>query len=328
MTETYRNDVSVSEISDAVSRAKNALLVCHTNPDGDTLASAMAVKCLIELCGGHASIVSDCGMPETLRIKDPEHVMTADELKERDIDDFDLVMALDVASVQQLGGLGFLNGKIGLAVDHHERRTAFCDTCLRAQAAATAEIIYDVAKDLVRRGKINDINKKTAGFIYTGLNTDTGGFRFSCTTAHTMRCAAEMYEYGIEAAEINRLLYACKSPGEITAAKIVYENLLIFEGFAAVIISNDKKGGLKNPDFETAVDIVRSVEGIRAAAVVKENDSEPGTFKVSLRSEDVVNVADIALRFGGGGHKNAAGFTLVDTTPDKVLDILKQSLSI
>jgi phosphoesterase RecJ-like protein len=186
-------------------------------------------------------------------------------------------------------------------------------------------VLLGVAKELESRGLIK-ITKEIAYPIYTAISSDTGGFAFSNATADTHRAAADLISFGIDHADINRRLFMSKSRAQIRA-----------EGFVASKIATDGKGkiayasisraeceslGLDVSDFETAIDVVRSLMGAEVAFVVKETDRG---FKASIRSTGA-NVAEIAARHGGGGHVRAAGCNIDAKSVEEAANLLLSEL--
>ena len=135
----------------------------------------------------------------------------------------------------------------------------------------------DICDELVRRGTIRAISREAAEAIYLSISSDTGCFKYSNTTAHTHRCAARLIEMGVDAAAINQGYFDSKSPLQIEAEKITYNNIRILLGgrFAVCALDKETKRGIENENFENAVNIVRSVKGSIVGCTIKEKDDTP-----------------------------------------------------
>jgi phosphoesterase RecJ-like protein len=147
--------------------------------------------------------------------------------------------------------------------------------------------------------------------LYAAISSDTGCFRYSNATPDTLRRSATLVETGIDTADINHKLFNSKTQRQIRAEGFVAEKIKTDFGgklaYATVTRREREKLGFLMEHLETAIDVVRSVENVEIAFVVKETDH--GEYKASLRSLEE-NVADISLAFGGGGHVRAAGCTV------------------
>ncbi len=282
-------------------------IAIHVHPDGDTVGSAAALAHAFRSLGKQVIILSADPIPERLAFLTEGLTVGAPE-KGRE------TLTVDVASPAQLGALReILTGDLAphLQIDHHERGETFADTLVEPHAAAAGEIVFSLLTALEREGKIPPLSKETLTCLYAAISSDTGGFRFANTTAETHRIAAHLLERGIDAAQINRLLFASHSEDELRAEAAVI-NAIRTEcdgtlAYAVITLSMREKDRLPLDAFETAVDIVRSLRTAKIAAVLKE--SKVQTFKVSLRANQA-DVASIAALFGGGGHKLAAGCTI------------------
>ena len=228
--------------------------------------------------------------------------------------DHERVISVDSASPSQLGELfNVLKKDVDLMIDHHAQGTVYADHYIDPEAAATAEIIYEIAKELVRREKIEYLPISVYSSLYAGISSDTGGFRFANTTPKTHRIAAELLEAGVDAAGINHLLFSSKSSKQMKAegeaARRV--NLYCSKTVAITTIPYTSKFslGLEDEDMETVIDIPRSIAGVVVAVAIRQPSNE-NVFRVSMRSVGDIDVSKICAIFDGGGHKRAAGCTL------------------
>ncbi len=295
-------NLTLAECANALLKLERPAVAMHIRPDGDTVGSAMALTEIFCCLGKNVPYILTDEIPRRLSF------LTEGKESITDPTGYDIV-SIDVASPAQLGAL--YEKKIPvLSIDHHEVNTPFCDNFTLPSASSAGEVLFLVARELESLGKIK-INKKIAEKLYASISSDTGGFIFSNTTANTYKAAAELLSYGIDHAEINRLLFNSKSKDQLRAEGFCAENTRTTpDGRTAYLtVEKAQRDALSLPfsAFETATDIVRSLIGVETSFVIKETDS--GEYKASLRSNGK-NVASIAALHGGGGHIRAAGCTV------------------
>lgn len=294
---------------------KKLLLLCHVNPDGDTVGSAFALRKIYTLMGGTAHCACTSDIPEYLHfLLDGQ---TSIEYTENLEKDYDHIWSIDVASPVQLGHLSHLADQVSLSIDHHGNCTLFSSYCLNSDASATGELIYAIYKKLIQRKKITE-NATICRSIYAAISADTGSFQYSNTTPETFRIGAALIETinnandgSGDSASIAHRLHGCRTIQELQAQKLVIERLhLAYNNTLAYVCipaSLPAENGLSDFDFGGMVDIPRSVSGVLIGLSLKESKMDPGTFKISARSNCDIDVAAVLSKFGGGGHKRAAG---------------------
>ena len=304
--------LSVAELCDRLENCSSYKLLMHSSPDGDTFGSCMALSHILAEMGKSAYIVyPDEKFPDHLR---PFSTVEVYSSEQSDVITTDAVMTVDVAAPNQLrANYDKYRDSITLMIDHHDNGTAMADNLTVSTASAVGEIVFDIAEELIARGRIAELPRKAADAIYLSISSDTGCFKYSNATPKTHRIAARLIEMGVEAARINALYFDCKAPEQIEAEKIAYNNIRILLDGRLVICALDKKtkAGIANEHFENAVNIARSVKGALVSCAVKEKDSQEGSYRVSMRSGvGGLNVAEICAQFGGGGHICAAGCSI------------------
>lgn len=297
---------------------KKLLLLCHVNPDGDTVGSAFALRKIYTLMGGTAYCACVSDVPEYLRflLEGQDSIEYTPELAAN----FDKIWSIDVASPAQLGGLSFLADKVSLSIDHHGNCTLFAPCCLQPDASAAGELIFAVYKELIHRKKITE-NAAVCRLLYAAISADTGSFQYSNTTPETFRIGAALLETiqsagdeGPDPANIAYRLHGCRSIKELQAQKLVIERLhLAFDGklaYVCIPAAFPEENGLFDFDFGGMVDIPRSVSGVLVGLSLKESKVNKNTYKISARSNCNIDVAAILSQFGGGGHTRAAGASI------------------
>lgn len=310
--------LSLDEVCDRLLAADRPIVISHTRPDGDTIGAAAALCRLFALLRKRAAWACADPLPRRLAfLFDGIDLATPEE------NAGGTVIAIDVASPAQLGTLRGVH-TTSLMIDHHESGEPFAPAYICPTAAAAGEILYTIAARMVERGDIPALTVEIGGALYAAISSDTGCFKYANVTPYTHRVAAALLSLGVQADKINHLLYDSRSAGQLAAEKIALSRLTTRHGgrIAAVCLSLADRAGLPDEDFETAVDIARSMAGVEIAVAIRELTG--GQCKVSLRSTDA-DVAAVAQSFGGGGHLRAAG-CMVNGEPEDALSVLLPSL--
>lgn len=314
----------INQFNDIIKSSKNILLVSHINPDGDTLGSMCGMSLLIkDNYKKKCEMVLVSQLPSVYQFL-PE-ISKAKNISEIDLSrEYDLVINIDVATSQRAADaeILFKKAKNTVNIDHHETNTNYATiNIVNPEAAATAEVIFEIAKSLGWK-----ISNECAQCLYTALVTDTGGFRFSNTTAKTFECASQLLTYGVEPADIYQKCYESNSKNMVlfqsycvSKANFDYDDKVAY----TIVYKKDlEKFNSNGDDFTDGLtEKLRAIKTTEVAFVVKELNSS--TSKVSMRSK-TVDVAKICSHFGGGGHKLAAGAVIKASAKQAVLQILEQ----
>lgn len=314
------SSLDVDAAADFISSCKRALVICHTNPDGDTLGSAQALRKLIELTGGECDVASPSEVPERLAF------LAKDVIFDPDPDKYDKIIAVDVASAIQLGRFSKFKDKIGLMIDHHSCGEPFADFLIKPDAAAAGSILFEIYEELKTRGALGQ-NADVARFLFAAISSDTGSFKFSNTTPETFTAASalssEIADNGApDIADIARMLHDTVTEKEMAVNAEAAKKMRLYNGgkFAFCYISKEdaERLGASDVDFGGAIDVIRSLKGVEVAVTVRQNGKASGQFKISARSACGVDVSKVCASFGGGGHVRAAGATVTGGDPDEV----------
>jgi len=310
---------------DLFRRAERVVITTHVQPDGDGIGSEVALAHWLQSLGKTADILNPHPAPRRFRFleKDIPAPGFDPQTAERLLSAADLVAVLDISVPARLGPLepyvGAYDGEI-VVIDHHLGPAGFHGIdCRDTTAAATAELLHGL---LVDWGA--DITPAIATALYAAIVYDTGGFRYSNTTARTHRVAADLIGHGADIHEINRRVFESVSP---TRARLLSRVLGEFHlekdhrlAWMALPLDLMEEAGAQPEDVEGVVESLRAIEHVEMAILFKEIG--PGATKVSFRSAGEVDVSRLAGRFGGGGHKNAAGAFLRRPMPEVVEDVL------
>jgi len=312
-------NLTAEQCADALVAIENPVILIHVRPDGDAVGSAAALWLIFNALGKQAKINCEYDIPERLSfildhtgaVFDKNAVGTE-------------AVAIDVASRAQLGTLSEKFPSISLMIDHHAKNTPFADCFALTDCSSAGEVLYQVVEVLIKRGEIT-LNEKLAYALYTSISSDTGRFSYTSATPETYRTAATLMECGIDWADINHRLFFSKSEGQIKAEGFV-SSKIITDGnlsYATMTLRERESLGLAEENFETAIDVVRSVLGTEVCFFLREISE--GKYKASLRATKQ-NVAEIAQKFGGGGHILAAGCTISASDIDEAVICLIEKI--
>ena len=291
---------------------KDTLIFCHKNPDPDTLGSAFALKCVLELLGSKACVCcADKPNPKFDFISSPSGLVAPLE----SVDGYERLIAIDVGSASQLGAYSIFADKINLTIDHHENSSRF-SSYYEDFTPACAMIVYQIAKKLKL---LKRLPRHFFECVYAGLSGDTGCFKYSNTNPSALIMASELVVSGIDFADINYRIFDSKSQGEISAIRMAYENVVMLcDGALAILmVTNDTKAtyAITDDDIGDIVNTVRQIQGVLIAVTMKQSQ-EGDRFSISSRANEEIDVSALCATIGGGGHPRAAGATLMEGDPE------------
>ncbi len=299
------------------------VILPHISPDGDTVGSAVALYHALKSLKKSVYIVLDDKLPADFGYIAEQLILTGDQFDKLGVEHHTTI-CVDASDVERLGTRQrYLSDKFVINIDHHRTNTMYGTiNCVDAKAAATGEVIFRLLAAL----KIA-ITASIAEALYIAIVTDTGNFKYSSTTADTLRIAADLLEIPFERMRaINRLYHSVpQAKVALQAAAIAATEFFINGSIAVCGVSQaDLQRYQALPEHtEGIVEAVRDIEAVAVVAFVKQIDANK--TKVSLRSVTEPDVSKIAVTYGGGGHKNAAGFSL-DMPYDKALQYCKTKL--
>ena len=305
------------DVAAALTGARQVVLTTHVNADGDGIGSEVGLWHLLRAKGVSVSIANPTGIPDRFQFLVPEGADASDRA-EHEIARADVVGSLDIGDLSRLGNLASVISKRRprlVCIDHHVGPVKMPEgPCLIApEATATAELIFDLASVAGW-----PLTPESAQALYVGLLTDTGGFRFSNTTARALRVAAALLEKGVNPEEVYASVYASAPEGRVRLLAEVLQTLVVEPdvGLAWVSVPTDalRRHEVTPDDLDGIVEFPRSIAGVRLALLFRHIGS--GRIKVSFRSMGEVDVAALAHQFGGGGHHRAAGASLAGTMAD------------
>ena len=312
------------DVAAALTSARHVVLTTHVNADGDGVGSEIGLWHLLRAKGVAVTIANPTGIPNRFNFLVPEG---ADQSRDavHQIERADVVASLDIGDISRLGNLAAVINKrqpLFVCIDHHVGPVKLpSGPCLIApEATATAELVFDLS---TVEGW--PLTPESAQALYVGLLTDTGGFRFSNTTARALRVAAVLLEKGVDPESIYASVYASAPEGRVRLLAEVLQTLVVEPdvGLAWVSVPPDalRRHEVTADDLDGIVEFPRSIAGVRMALLFRHIGN--GRIKVSFRSMGEVDVAALAHQFGGGGHHRAAGASLAGSMAEVEEQVLK-----
>lgn len=298
-----KENLSVSRAAELLMQRDNITLLCHRRPDGDTVGSAFALYYALKTLGKEVRVLCADPLPKLYDYLYPGY--KPGRILHEPVE---YVVAVDVATAGMLGSLEERYGTmVDLCIDHHPSNSDYAaQTCLWSEAGACAEPVAAIIKAIGL-----PVSGRIAECIYTGLATDTGGFRYSNTSAGSMRLAAEIMESGVDTALLNTRIFESESKAKVLAEAAMMSALQFYAddriAVMPVTLAVRAATGVTGEELEDVAGIPRKIEGVQLGITIKEHEDE---CHISLRSKEPVNADEIAKVFGGGGHRFAAGCTI------------------
>ncbi len=292
------NAISINQAAESLLDADNILLLCHKNPDGDTLGSAgglmFALKKLGKICAIHCNDI----IPQKydfLNLDIFDHSFNPQ-----------FIVSVDVADTRLLGDkLAEYINNIDLCIDHHPSNTGYANmVCCDGKMPATAQLMLDILEVMNV-----ELDENIANCLYTGIMTDTGCFKYSATTSETHIAAAKLMQAGANHNFISERFFMSKSRKAVDLEKYALNNMqFFFDGRCAVVqlpIQVIEEIGAQPSDIDGISSMPRNIEGVDVGITIRQIADT--LFKVSLRTSENANANEIASGLGGGGHTKAAG---------------------
>ena len=306
--------------AELLSAADTVAVICHVNPDADTIGAGLALGLVLDRCGKQVevSFAAPAKLPESLASLPGGYLLVEPDVMRRDVD---LVVTVDVPSVNRLGALRDLAGPDSelLVIDHHASNGLFgTANFVDSSADSTTMMVADL---LDAWGK--PIDADVAHCIYAGLTTDTGSFRWA--SARALRLAARLVDAGVDNAAVSRTLIDTHPFGWLPLLSRVLGSAQLLpdaaggRGLVYVVVDNQDWVASRSEEVESIVDIVRTTQQAEVAAVFKEVD--PQQWTVSMRAKADMDLAAVAGEFGGGGHRLAAGYSTSGSIEDVVASL-------
>lgn len=316
-----------------VEDASHVVLATHIHPDGDALGSLFGLGDILEKQGKQvfcyiAEPVSHLYdfLPKTTLVS--TDIDAAVQFAEQAVtaEGKVIAVALDCGDAGRLGVAKdrLLSISPFVVIDHHRGHSKFGDHLwLESDCSSTGEMVYELALAMEASVSFN-----AAFCLYVALVTDTGSFRYESTSPRTFRIAADLVELGVRPDEVAERIYDNYTLARLRLMEMVLATLVVHADGLIALINMDadmfERSGAVNDDIEGFINYPRSLGTVQVAGFIKE--TKKGIVSVSLRAKGNVDVALIAAGFGGGGHRNAAGFRFADKSIEDVQSLVLEAV--
>ena len=318
--------MTLDDILVELKNAKTIVILTHESPDGDAISSSLSVMHALAQFGKNADVV----IPE--HAKDFDFLPGADQILNNGKEEqYDLAISVDCTDLKRLaGGKEFFEtAKKTVEIDHHSVNAMFADyNYVDPVSPSCCQVLIGMFEYYGV-----EITKEIANCILTGMITDTGGFQWGGVTPETFEFAAELIRKGAKIKEICRKALRNKTKAHCKLERLVYDRLEFYENdkiaISYITIEDNQNTGAKLGDEEGLTEMLRDIEGVEVAVLLKEKEGKNG-YKASLRSHETINVSEICLLLGGGGHPGAAGCFIPGTLEQaktKILDAIKHAIN-
>ena len=324
MATTPQTNSTLAEIAQVVRENDNFVICGHVSPDGDCLGSQLALWHALQKIGKHSTclLVRDEPIGVSLGwLPGVEDMVPACAFD----GECDVFIGVDVPTRERIGEAVTVldRANTSITIDHHASRETMCEHVYVDPDSASASIlVWELVKLLCDEPPLD-----SALCAYTGVVTDTGGFRFQNSDEHAFAAASELIAYGVDPALVATSVFQNRTMASLKLEALVIERMKVVsggEGAISWITASDMEAlGAVKADAEPLVDAVRSLSGTRVACILREQD---GKIRGSLRAKDDTDVSALARELNGGGHRAAAGLTL-DMPLDEAVDFMADKLA-
>ncbi len=322
-------DSRFDEIIEKVKKGKRFLVVSHVNPEGDAVGSLIGMALALKGMGKDVTAYLEDPVPENFSFLPGADTVTHSLAG---AGGFDVTFAVDCGQKDRLGK-GFIALKepgIIINIDHHITNDLFGGiNVIAPEASSAGEVVYDLCKAAGIK-----VTKDIAVNLYVAILTDTGSFRYSCSTPEAFIKAGELVRLGADPWDVSTRIYENYPAKKYKLLGMVLSTLEVVkvgaggpdDSIAMVTVTQEmfKKSGADKDHADGFVNYARGIQGVAVGVLFRETG--PNEYKVSMRSKGSVDVSAIALSFGGGGHANAAGCSIKGTLEEvraKISDTIR-----
>ena len=292
-------------------KSNSIVLTTHVRPDGDGLASELALYHMLSSMGKKVDIINQDKTPEMYKwLPGADRIVTLEDGEPAPAERVDMAVLLDCSSRERIGKVQeYIQGaKLIISLDHHEDSECFRDTCLvDTDASSIGELLYFLIPDIHSR-----LTREIATCIYASIMTDTGSFAYSNTTPRVFEVVSNLLEFGVQADSVFRKTYYNK---RINHFRLLAKALSLLRtddskriAYVLLPASVYRRTGAVEEDNEGILEVLRGMSGIELIIMLRQ--IEGNRVKGSLRSLGSVNCNHLAKLFGGGGHPKASGFVV------------------
>jgi bifunctional oligoribonuclease and PAP phosphatase NrnA len=291
----------LSQVVELIENKQNFAITTHVRPDGDGIGSSLGLCWLLRSLGKQAEVIIRDAVPVAYReLPGADEIRTVSEIDKN----YDAVFVIECSDVSR-PGIQKLDEQFTVNIDHHATSEHFGTiNWIDSTASACGEMIYNLCKAIGGR-----VTREIAECVYMALVTDTGSFHFPNTTERTLKVASELVKVGVKPAQISEAVYNSYPWSRIELMRQVLATVKRDDSgrvaWMRQTLEMSEQAGAVDGDNNGFVNIPLAAKEVEAVIYMRE--TFPNTYRVSLRSKDGINVAKVAEKFGGGGHKNAAG---------------------
>lgn len=317
--------MTLDNILEEIKNAETILVLSHENPDGDAIGSSLAMVAALKEMGKNPDII----LHEIATTFD--FLPGRDKIKETtDIENYDLVISLDCASLNRLIGKEYFeNAKKTIVIDHHGSNNMYGDiNFVNPASPSCCEVLVGILKYLNIK-----IDKKIGTCLLTGVITDTGGFKYHGVSVETFSFVEEMLQIGVRLQEICKRVLDTKTKAYFKLMKKVIDRMEFLEDgkvtFSYINNSDLEEVNAGIGDHEGLVNIGRDIEDVEVSVFLRQKEDEENIYKVSMRSNSYVDVSNICILFNGGGHDRASGAVIegdINSIKEKILKEIRKVL--
>ena len=312
------SEIELDSVIDAINRAGKIGIFTHVSPDGDAIGSILALYLGLKQLKKEVDVIADeCS-------KCFSFLPCINDIKSTTKEKYDLAIAIDCASKARLFDKdgSFDKSSLTISIDHHSSNTYFATiNYVEDKSPAACKTLIKILK---RLGV--SINYDIGTCLMAGIITDSGGFRYKNVDDETFEFAAHMLDVGVDISDIYYRTFDVKTKAQFELSRIAMDRLKFYNknkiALTYITLKDIKKAKAEIGDHEGIVNVGRNIEGVDVSVFLREDID--GTYKVSLRSNDNVNVSDVAEVFGGGGHDRAAGCSLDYSLEEAIKTLVKE----
>lgn len=314
----------LDDILEEIKKAEKIVILTHESPDGDAVGSSLAMKFILETMNKKPDVI----ITEYSRLFD--FLPGSNEIKqESSVENYDLAVSVDCADLKRLDNKEYFeNAKKTIVIDHHGSNQMYGDlNFVNPVSPACCEVLVEILHYFEMK-----ISKDLGTCLLTGIITDTGGFSHRGVNPETFEFTADLIRLGVDVPYIYKKVLNTKTKANFELTKIILNRMEFLENgkvtFTYMNSEDEETVGAEPGDHEGLVEIGRDIEGVEISIFVRQK-KDTNSYKVSMRSGDSVNVSDICMMFGGGGHPRAAGCLVqgsVEQVKNKIMNEVKKAL--
>ncbi len=297
---------------------KKCAIFTHKSPDGDCLGSAYAMSNYLKRHQVAHHVLTDEVIPDNYLFLKTDKFISASDAD----DSYDMAIILDTSNMDRVANNELLDRcKEKMVIDHHKTNKAFCDYNIIEILSSTGELLYNLFVEDHYQIDIED-----AKGLYTALVTDTGNFKYDSVTSNSFIMASELVKTGLDFSSINQEIYDNDAIEKVRLVSKSISDIKIIDHLAITVVTQDmlKEYGCQMHHSDGIVEKARAIKGVEIAVLIKEIDSE--NVKISMRSKLDYDVTPLCMKYHGGGHKKAGGFSFKGTVKEAEEMLIKEVL--